>query len=101
MVLKKIKNLQDVVQALLEKFPEFKDDDNRLIAHIWWKHLKNNDIPEDIITMDFLKLYAKGEIPQADMITRARRKVQQDFPHLRGKVWEERHKLKEEVRKGI
>jgi hypothetical protein len=46
-------------------------------------------------------LYAENKLPQADIITRARRKVQEDFPNLRGELWEERHKSEKDVRKNI
>ena len=100
-MLQKIKNIQDVVKDALIKHPRYRDDDNKLIAFIWWKHLKNNNIPEDIIAMDFLQLYAKNELPQADAITRARRKVQEENPELRGQLYNERHQLKEEVKNNI
>jgi len=100
-MIQKIKNMQEVVAFALEKYPHLRDDDNRLVAYIWWKNLKDNNIPEDIITMDFLQLYASNQLPQADVITRARRKVQEDNPKLRGKLWNERHQLKEEVKKNI
>jgi hypothetical protein len=100
-MIQKIKNMQEVVTTALEKYPHLRDDDNRLVAYIWWKNLKDNKIPEDIITMDFLQLYANNELPQADVITRARRKVQEDNPNLRGKLWNERHQLKEEVKNNI
>jgi hypothetical protein len=51
--------------------------------------------------MDFLQLYAKNQIPQADVITRARRKVQEENPELRGELYNERHQLKEEVKNNI
>lgn len=100
-MLQKIKNIQDVVKDALIRYPKYRDNDNKLVAYIWWKHLKNNNIPEDIIAMDFLQLYAKNELPQADAITRARRKVQEENPELRGELYYERHQLKEEVKNNI
>jgi hypothetical protein len=100
-MLQKIKNIQDVVKDALIRYPKYRDDDNKLVAYIWWKNLKNNNIPEDIIAMDFLQLYAKNELPQADAITRARRKVQEENPELRGELYNERHQLKEEVKNNI
>ena len=100
-MLQKIKNIQDVVKDALIRYPKYRDDDNKLVAYIWWKHLKNNNIPEDIIAMDFLQLYAKNELPQADAITRARRKIQEENPELRGQLYNERHQLKEEVKNNI
>jgi hypothetical protein len=46
-------------------------------------------------------MYSQGQLPTADVITRARRKVQENNPSLRGKTWEERHKEAENVRKNI
>jgi hypothetical protein len=100
-MIQKIKNMQDVVKASLEKYPRYRDDDNKLVAYIWFKNLKNNGIPENIPAIEFLHFYANNELPQADVITRARRKVQEDHPHLRGKLWEERHETQKKVRKDI
>lgn len=97
-MLQKIKNIQDVVKDALIRYPKYRDDDNKLVAYIWWKHLKNNNIPEDIIAIDFLQLYAKNELPQADAITRARRKIQEENPELRGELYKARHHIKEIVK---
>ena len=94
--------MQVVVKACLEKYPQYKDDDNQLVSYIWWAHLKKNGINTDNISATkFLLLYSNGDLPQADVITRARRKVQEENPHLRGKLYEERHEQKKKVRKDI
>jgi len=99
---KKIKKMQEIVKTALERYPQYRDDDNRLTSYVWWTNLKENGIvPEKISSLEFLRLYADNNLPQADIITRARRKVQEDFPNLRGKLWEERHKSEKDVRKNI
>lgn len=83
----------DRVQSLLEKHPRLRDDDNKLVANFWF-----NEVGE---TKDFLKNYAAGNITPADSITRARRKLQELHPHLRGEKYNERHKEEKKVRKSI
>jgi phage-related tail protein len=46
-------------------------------------------------------MYRDGKLPSADMITRARRKVQQECADLRGEKYEERHKEEKNVRDNI
>lgn len=40
-------------------------------------------------------------IPYLDSIARASRKVQEDHPHLRGKLWKKRKKKSVEVKREI
>jgi len=93
MSLNKIKTCMDRVEYLLDNYAHLRDDDNKLVANYWF-----NEVGE---TKDFLKNYAAGKITQADSITRARRKLQELHPHLRGEKYNERHKEEKKVRKSI
>lgn len=95
--------MQVAVKACLEKFPEYRDDDKQLVSYIWWVQLKKNGINSDSISATkFLLLYGNGDLlPQADVITRARRKVQEENKHLRGNSYDERHEQQKRVRKDI
>jgi len=92
----------EIVEEFLTKYPKLRDDDNRLIANIWHKYLCSKDlVPKDLKTTEFLKLYSEGDIPSPTSITRCRRKIQEENPDLRGKVWDKRHKIAEEISKDI
>lgn len=95
MSLKKIKSTMTVVQDLLSKYPHLRDDDNKLVANIWFGERKSE------YTTYFLSDYAEGKLTPADSITRARRKLQELHPELRGKKYNERHKEEKKVRKNI
>lgn len=81
------------VERLLNKYPEYRDDDERLVAKFWYLQLRNfNQNPDTMTAVDFLMLYAKGQLlTSADTIVRARAKAQEDKPELRGDKWLGRH----------
>lgn len=49
----------------------------------------------------FLEIYAEGKLISADVITRARRKAQEENPDLRGANWGKRQVEEKEVRQHI
>jgi hypothetical protein len=91
--------VKDRVKALLEKHPHLRDSDNKLIATIWKYDLMG--LCENLSAMDFLKLYAEGELTNSESIRRVRQKIQEENPDLRGTVNEARQKEGEAVRKEI
>lgn len=91
------------VEKLLRQFPHLRDNDNKLVATVQKVELERHAL-KDVATFtvfNFLKLYADGRITTADLITRARRKLQQDNVELRGELWEKRHEEAEDVRQNI
>lgn len=94
-MLDKIISIMDRVKELLEKYPHLRDSDNKLVANIW------NQEKQDTDAFGFLQLYADGKITPADSITRARRKLQELHPELRGKKYDQRHREEKKVRKNI
>ena len=95
---RKITKLVDRVTNLLTVKPALRDNDRRLTCNIWWKSVSN---PELLMFEDFINLYLEGKIPESDSITRCRRKVQSEMKELRGKNWDLRHSMEEEVIKEI
>ena len=89
------KKLQERIKELLTINPVCKDDDNKLIANIWWDSLGLQ--AKQLSAYDLLKKLADGKMPSADGITRCRRKLQEQNPELRGKMWYKRHKMQEQV----
>lgn len=82
------------VKHLLEVVPSLKDSDTRLTTHIWFRELEAMGLdPFKTPTTDFLKLYAKEKLTKAPTIKRARAKLQEEIPQLRGKKYK--------IRKGV
>lgn len=100
----KIRFTKEKVIRLLESDAKYRDNDEILVARYWWDELKIlNEFSDNSwnTVKDFLVIYAEGKLTTADVITRARRKAQEEIPHLRGAKWNERHKESEEVKKEI
>ena len=99
---KKILNLQDKVEILLTKFPSLRDSDKLLVSKMWDVELRKLNLNPKTTPIDvFLSLYQKGSLSNAELIGRARRKLQETNKELRGETWEERHKEAEETRRTI
>jgi hypothetical protein len=97
-----IKSKKEDVKRYLEADEKYRDDDESLVARFWHEELRKQQIDSKSITgMDLLKRYADGKLTSADVITRARRKVQEENVELRGKKWEKRHEEESDVRKTI
>lgn len=102
MITGQIRSLQDRVKILLTKYPEMRDSDKMLVTNFWYFEFRKMGIDvENKPISEFFAAYQSGVIPSADLITRARRKVQEENPDLRGDSWEERHKEASETRKSI
>jgi hypothetical protein len=90
---KKIYNLAEKVEILLTKYPTLRDDDKLLVTKLWDIELQRLNInPKTNTVSIFLSLYQQGKLSNAELIARARRKVQELNPELRGENWIERHK---------
>lgn len=93
---------KDLVEKLLKKHPELKDDDNRLVANVWSKNLIHNKInPLEISADELLRILSKGLLPNTESIRRIRQKLQQEFPELRGKKYLKRHGLQDSVKEQL
>ncbi len=84
------------VKELLIEMPHLRDDDKRLTVKIWLKEMTNRDS----INL-FLLDYIDNTLTSESTIRRARRKVQELHPELRGKKWHERHAQQEQVKKEL
>ena len=80
----------------------FRNNDNKLIAVVWDRTLKETDIDsKEISAWTLLTHLSKGDLPTPESITRCRRKLQEAIPELRGTTWTKRHKKQEEVKKEL
>lgn len=77
-----------LVREVLQSFPKSRDDDFHLITNIIRKHEGEN---LDFISGNTLiSNMLQGKYGAFESITRARRKWQERFPHLRGEKYQDR-----------
>jgi len=99
MKFKNLKQTKDKVKLLLEKTPHLRDDDFRLIANFYYFESPHNLLK--ISALDFLHDFAEGKHTSPESIRRCRQKLQEDYPELRGKLWEEKQQSGKEMRKEV
>ena len=79
---------KEVVKQLLIDKPHLRDSDPKLISTYWWLELKRKDIdPNKMTGFDFMKMFADGKLTNIKTIERMRRKLQEECPELRGKLY--------------
>ena len=82
---------KDKVRYWLLKHEHLRDDDNKLCANIWNEELKKyimfKDSFKNSTVKDFLRLYSLGKLTSGPSIKRARAKLQEEEPELRGKKY--------------
>lgn len=99
----KFKQVMSWVERELRLNPETNDSDSLLCAIIWYKQyeaIKHAFVdPDDYIT--FLRRLINKELFTPESITRARRKLQELYPELRGKTYFKRKRKQTEVKNYI
>ena len=98
---KKVQAVMPTVKSLIEEMPSLADNNNRLIANLWYQQLKEmgvtNTYPDTRVILSFVV----SSLPSAESITRASRKLQRDNPELQGKEWKKRQAHSKTYRKNI
>lgn len=98
----KIKDMQVVVKQLLEMYPTYRDNDRKLVAHVWMMQVGGDRNMANIDLYSFMRQWVDNdEIVMPDTVTRARRKIQQIYPNLRGENYTIRHMEEVDVRNKI
>lgn len=82
----------DIVRELLETQPGLRDNDLLLMSTIW-KSQSN--------ILNFFHRFETGRLHTPESIRRARQKLQEDYPHLRGDRYDDRHKHQVKVKKDL
>jgi len=98
-----ILNTKEKVEKLLSEKPHLRDDDQRLIANIWHKELSEyGKLAKEISGFELLAVLSEGNVlTSSEGICRCRRKLQEEYPELRGNSWRERHKNEEKIEKDL
>jgi len=79
---------KEKVKYWLEKYPDLRDDDNRLCSNIWAQEIEKLVFVDQTNITGFLKLYAANKLTSAPSIKRARAKLQEECPEYRGKKYQ-------------
>jgi len=90
-----IKKYESIVLSILMDREDARDNDYALYYYVLSD--RNIDLKR-ISAYDFLLRMSKGTLPPFLSITRARRKIQEEYPEVRGELWEKRHKRAEAVK---
>ena len=87
---------------LAENTKHLRDNDNKLIATIWYQDIKGKGTdPMDLTGMEVLTMYSNGKLTNAESIRRMRAKLQEEFKELRGLTYYKRHEAAKGVQKEL
>ena len=73
------------VEYYLQKYPETRDNDNILLAKIWW-----DEVPTGSNIYHFFERLIDSELTNFESIRRCRQKLQEENPELRGAKYKKR-----------
>ena len=91
-----------IVHGLILKHHVLRDNDYKLVVAVWNRELLEQDISiREISGYDAFKLVSDGKVSPVESITRCRRKLQEEFPALRGARYNERHGIETEVKEEL
>ena len=89
--------VKDIVKEFLELIPETRDSDTLLILKVWAK--ENPNLRDPLTSfISFSHDFLNGSHSSAGAITRARRKLQELHPELRGTNYKGRQQEQESVK---
>jgi hypothetical protein len=97
-------NLEDVksiVEGLLINNPKTRDSDNLLVATYYFYEVGGKAVLQNQSAYDFLKNMSAGSLTSFESISRARRKIQEQNPLLRGNNYKQRKESSEQIRENI
>ena len=101
-------NMQEKVKRVLTENIHTRNSDVYLVYEIWSQEIMDNPKLVDdqnqinqIHMIDMFKMWKDKLISHPSAIMRARRKVQEEHPHTRGKVWEERHNQQKQIKQDL
>jgi hypothetical protein len=98
---KNLKDVKSIVEELLIKNPKTRDSDNLLVATYYFYEEGGKDFLQNQTAYDFLKKMSDGKLTSFESISRARRKIQEQNPLLRGNNYKERKENSDDIREKI
>jgi len=100
-MIKAINKIKDTVKELLVDKPHLRDCDRRLTATVWSKEIGGMSALTNLSAYELLNQFVKGKLSSPESIRRARQKIQEEIPDLRGQSYTERKYLANQTRKQI
>lgn len=96
------KKTKEFITELLTDKSYLRDNDEKLASNVFYKFLllAGHD-PNKLSAWKLLQMYAEGDLPRVDYITRIRRKIQEQNPDLRGEDYAKNQKHSIKVAKTI
>jgi hypothetical protein len=95
-----MKTIKERVKYLLDTFPHLRDNDFKLIA-TYYKFEVGDTKLSAMSGLDFLQMFANGDLPHSESIRRVRQKLQEDNDYLKGENYKQRQRDSEEIKNGI
>ena len=92
-----MKKCKDLVYSLLEHNPSLRDCDVKLIRAVWKKQSGLGYYFSEKPISFLFDLMLEKKLSSAESIRRSRAKLQELHKHLRGDMYEKRHKLKKDT----
>ena len=91
---------KDVIIDLLTNKEHLRDNDQALIANIWWRELVTQG-KDKSTAFEMLKVFSEGKLSNPESIRRARQKIQEEQPELRGESYRARHREQDNVKEQL
>ena len=92
-----MKKCKDLVYSLLENNPSLRDCDIKLMIAVWKKQSGLGYYLSEKPISFLFDLMLEKKLSSAESIRRSRAKLQELHKHLRGDMYEKRHKLKKDT----
>ena len=92
-----MKKCKDIVYNLLENNPELRDCDIKLMQEVWKEQSELGYYFDGKPIWYLFDLMKGKKISSAESIRRSRAKLQELHIHLRGKMYDKRHKLQKDT----
>ena len=91
----------ETIKHLLETYPDSKDDDNDLLARVWYYQLEEEGSLGSAEITRFCKIIKRGILKSPETVRRTRQKLQEVHEDLRGHKYADRQKHEKKVRQEI
>ena len=94
------KNVINKVKEILCQYPQSQDNDNDLLARIWYSEFMSNGMNQSQ-AIEICMLLKNGKLSHPQSIRRTRQKIQEEHPNLRGSTYQERQKKQIKLEKKL
>lgn len=96
-----IQHMMNKVEVLLRAEPKYRDNDCALWSRVVTNHLGGIGRLQEMTAYELLKMVTAHQLPSYESISRVRRKLQEEFPELRGEGYKKRQDKTKVVKKEL